>query len=503
MDDTATTDPIAPTLGSLHEAPLDVLVPSPNNPRTQAQDDAFRDLVASIQAVGVIEPIVCRPLPDGRFEICCGERRVAAARKAGLTEIPAIVRELSDDEALEITVTENMHRRDLTPIEESRGVNTLLERAGWSMEDVAEKLGRSPSWVARRAKIKDLTPRWQAELEREGALPWPIGHLELIARMEPHIQDDLVAEWGDSTYASLPTLDELQRHIDTYLHLLSAAPWDPADGDLVPEAGACEECLKRSDRQPLLWEDLRKGDPAPRCLDGQCWRSKGEAQVLARVAELQAEHGEAVLLIKDGYRDAALPIKGQCVQDWEVKQCSARGQGARPCVAVTGPERGKVFWAKLKHPERATGGNAKGPKTMAEKRAMLEARRRAHVIDAVRAAVGQRESPPPAEDLLRLAWAFGTDHKRDWHDGESWPAYRSTLTDLELRADFWLKIRPVLAKRLNYYTKTECTLDEATELADWMGLDLEELQAAAAEALPEPKAWAKGTKKPAAAKGQG
>lgn len=121
--------------------PVTDIEPNPDQPRHNVGD--LSDLKASIESKGILEPILVRPTPDGRFQIISGERRFRAAIEAGLTEVPTIEFDVPENEVLEIALIENLHRKDLTPFEEAEGFQALIDRHGYTHQHVAETLGKS------------------------------------------------------------------------------------------------------------------------------------------------------------------------------------------------------------------------------------------------------------------------------------------------------------------------------------------------------------------------
>jgi ParB/RepB/Spo0J family partition protein len=119
----------------------------PFQSRLVAEDGDLPELVESVRTYGILEPVLIRPKPDGLYEIVAGERRVRAARKAGLIEIPAYIRALSDDDAFVIQLTENLQRKDLSEEEKSRALGELARRTGWNAQQIADKLKMSYRWV--------------------------------------------------------------------------------------------------------------------------------------------------------------------------------------------------------------------------------------------------------------------------------------------------------------------------------------------------------------------
>jgi len=130
--------------------------PNRNQPRRSFDEDALAELAKSISEHGVLQPILVRPMLHGGYQIVAGERRYRASRIAGLSEIPAIIRELSDSETMQIALIENLQRRDLTPLEEAQGYRTLMDDFGFSQDDVARTVGKSRSAVANTIRLLSL-----------------------------------------------------------------------------------------------------------------------------------------------------------------------------------------------------------------------------------------------------------------------------------------------------------------------------------------------------------
>lgn len=144
----------------IQQLPIDKVIPTPDNPRTiDPYSPAMKELTKNIEEVGILSPVLVRPHPEkpGCYDLRAGERRWRAAKLLGMKTINAIVREMSDQDAKKITVIENLHREDLSPLEEGRGIQTLLD-AGWETKAIAAELGKAPSWVVRRAQLTKLSP---------------------------------------------------------------------------------------------------------------------------------------------------------------------------------------------------------------------------------------------------------------------------------------------------------------------------------------------------------
>ena len=162
--------------GDIQRIPLSQIRSNPNQPRAHFDPEKLESLVQSVRRKGVVQPILVRP-KEGSYEIVCGERRFRAAQKAGLTEIPVLVRDMADGEALECSIIENLQRQDLNPIEEAKGYQRLGQEAGLTQEEIADVVGKDRSSVANTLRLLGLPQRIQDELIR-GRLT--MGHARAI-----------------------------------------------------------------------------------------------------------------------------------------------------------------------------------------------------------------------------------------------------------------------------------------------------------------------------------
>jgi ParB family transcriptional regulator, chromosome partitioning protein len=156
--------------GGQSQLPIEQLRPSGQNPRKAFDDVELAELADSIRSKGLLQPILVRPDPArGGYEIVAGERRWRAAQKASLHNVPVIVRELTDQEVLELAIIENVQRADLNPIEEATGYSQLMEQFGYTQEQVAEVIGKSRSHLANTLRLLKL-PESVRTMVREGKL---------------------------------------------------------------------------------------------------------------------------------------------------------------------------------------------------------------------------------------------------------------------------------------------------------------------------------------------
>ncbi len=157
-----------PVPGTTQQVDIDLIDPSPYQPRTRFREEALDELARSIQTNGIIQPVVVRPL-GSRFQMIAGERRWRAAQRAGLTKVPAIVRSVPDELALELTLVENIQREDLNAIEEARAFDRLMSEFNLTQEAVAERTGKERTTVANAVRLLKLDPVLQDMIE-EGRL---------------------------------------------------------------------------------------------------------------------------------------------------------------------------------------------------------------------------------------------------------------------------------------------------------------------------------------------
>jgi len=155
-------------LQELRPIPIDMIDPSEKQPRRTFDEDSLLALAGSIRASGVLQPVLVRPLPNGRYELIAGERRWRASRLAELESIPAIVRRYDDAASLEIALVENMAREDLNPVEEARACAALVEELGLTREEVGLRVSRSRVAVSNLIRLLDLPDEVLELLERRG-----------------------------------------------------------------------------------------------------------------------------------------------------------------------------------------------------------------------------------------------------------------------------------------------------------------------------------------------
>lgn len=150
-------------------------------PRTSINQGALEELKTSIKRTGIIEPIVVRPITHGAYELVAGERRLRASQELGIHEVPAIIKTLTDHQALEFSLVENIQRENLSPIEEAKGYTRLLDESGYTQEDIAAAVGKDRATVANLLRVLSLPEEVQREL---GGGAITLGHAKVLLSME-------------------------------------------------------------------------------------------------------------------------------------------------------------------------------------------------------------------------------------------------------------------------------------------------------------------------------
>jgi ParB family transcriptional regulator, chromosome partitioning protein len=169
-----------PAQAGTRQLPVGEIEPNPFQPRSRFDDGALQELAASIKATGVLQPVLVRPRPDG-FQLVAGERRLRAAELAGLERIPAIVREVGDQEMMELALIENVQREDLNPIDEAKAYKTLASSVGLTHDQISERVGKQRSSVSNALRLLSLPPEVQDMVSR-GTLS--AGHARALLSFE-------------------------------------------------------------------------------------------------------------------------------------------------------------------------------------------------------------------------------------------------------------------------------------------------------------------------------
>ncbi|MDE2103415.1 MAG: ParB/RepB/Spo0J family partition protein [Patescibacteria group bacterium] len=290
------------------EIQINLLVESPHNPRRRFNEKSLAELAASIKEHGILTPLLVRP-DDGAFEIAAGHRRFRAAKLAGFVTVPAIVRDMTDQQFMEVLTVENLQREDVHAYEEAQGYRELLRIPGYDLTAVAAKIGRSESYVRSRLKLLDLVDEVaQAFLEDRITF----AHARLIAPLPAEKQaealENCFAKFGRNLEKrELLPVSELREWIrDSEGEDLSDAPFSLDDPDLNPAAGPCLLCPKSTCGDGRLFADEQGGET---CYDKKCFEGKVEAHV-----RTQARNG--LVAISTSYHKSEQPAGALVPQEF-------------------------------------------------------------------------------------------------------------------------------------------------------------------------------------------
>ncbi len=310
---TPTPTPAADTEVRLHR---NLLEPHPNQPRKRFRAAPLEELRANIAEQGVLQSLLVRPNPffeqgNGRppYQIVAGERRWRASDGV-LDELPCRVRSMDDQAVAEAQLSENGPREPLHPLEEAEAFEQLLlepppwlrhlhapRERGYTIDALARRLGREPRLVKARLELLTLTPAARSAFFDEA---FAVGSARQIARLNTQHQEELVqAIAHDRTKGAPWSADAISQAIQArYMLRLALAPFDQADAQLVPDAGPCTTCHKRSGANPELFDDITDGDT---CADRACFANKCAVHEAAAVERAHAA-GRAVITGKEAER---------------------------------------------------------------------------------------------------------------------------------------------------------------------------------------------------------
>jgi len=341
------------TVSAMQDIPLKHIQESKTNPRRQFDETKLAELAANIRLHGVLQPVLVRPLPDGEagfYELVAGARRYRASKLAGRETIPATIRELTDTQCLELQLIENLQRADVHELDEARGYAALmqLQPENYTVEVLAEKIGRSEKYVYARLRLMHLTEEGQ-EAFYVGRLT--VAHAFEIARLQPNDQRRALQECFPnhrSTASALKdrkteavTVRELRAWIESEILLdLSHAPFDPQDESLLPPAGSCTRCPKRTGNNPMLFPEVQRKSI---CTDPSCYRMKVEALVQIRIKPLE-EKGEKPLRVSQAPAWQAKSRKTDVLYDGQYRTVKkAECLQTKPAVVVDGSDAGTLL----------------------------------------------------------------------------------------------------------------------------------------------------------------
>lgn len=497
------------------------IIPTKDNPRqVNTKNSEFAELVSSIKGMGVKIPIHVRQHPSkkGKYDLRAGERRLLAAQAAGLTEITAIDHGvINDNEAFDITFAENFARSDLTPLEEGKAVKILLIKYKDDVQAVASKLDRSTRWVLQRKAIHhNLTAASKTFLqENDYAELWTTSHLQLIATLPGHIQDEMIENYE---YEGPPTVARLTKEIDDMMRVINKAVFKDDDKSLLPEVPNCCDCTKSTAAQPGLFDDtidVTQSRKNNRCMDEKCWDLKTDSWLKRTIAIYRKAHKNLLLIVKTkdfmpSYKQAELKEKfGGFVKVEKTKPAKQDAPGAVPAVIIQGEPLGSFSWIKNPigagedQPEAKSVGI---PKTLKQKKDELKRKRWHSVLLQIHDAINkstydQITHKDKAVAIMTLVVEFGCQRSGDNRTQDQWQLAINTMTKIDSpQAEYMLKhiwgalkikLRDDIRWNFPISQVSDDYIKKAKAACQLLGLDEKAMWKKACEEYKVPKAWAK------------
>jgi ParB/RepB/Spo0J family partition protein len=271
--------------------------PDENQPRKFYEETAMQELISSVKEKGVLQPILIRPNGKG-YILVCGERRYRASKEAGLEEIPAVIRQLSDEEALELQIIENLQRKDVHPMEEAVAFKSLVENRNrpLSFEEVAAKVGKSVFYVRQRMKLNSLSKEWQELFYSNKISTVAALSVGLLAEKE---QGELYKSVVQKNRLKDPEYKVLIQsyQIEKLQGKLKGAAFNMNDEKLIPKVGACTNCTFNSAVASLFPEQAQ--DPV--CSNATCFNQKLDAAFKIKLEEVKEDPSIVLVLSYCGY----------------------------------------------------------------------------------------------------------------------------------------------------------------------------------------------------------
>jgi ParB family transcriptional regulator, chromosome partitioning protein len=341
-------------VSAVHDIPIDRIRESGSNPRRTFEERGLRDLADNIQIHGVLQPIVLRPSPEGAegmYELVAGARRLRASKLAGKNTIPATVRNLTDAEASEVRLVENLQRENIHELDEGIGYRSLMELRPdfYTVETIAAQVAKSPAYIRGRISLTELIPAAQTAFY-DGRLT--VAHALEIARLQARDQERALMECFPGhrnsgsilkdRKAEVLTIRQLREWIEREIHLdLKHAPFDTEDANLLPAAGACSACPKRTGNNPLLFPEIKNRSL---CTDPSCHQAKIQAFVQLRAAPL-VRNGQKPVQISESPSWQVYTKAPNTLYEGQYRRAEREGEcpNTQVAVVVDGRKAGTVM----------------------------------------------------------------------------------------------------------------------------------------------------------------
>lgn len=551
---------------------LERIIPSPTNPRKRFDDEKLNELAASIKRFGVLEPILVRPakgwaVEAGResgkpgyfvvnpgksiimhdsfsrtafeaqskvptHELVAGERRWRAAKLAGNVSIRAIVKDLSDKEALEIQIVENEQRDDVAPLEKAEGYGRLIDQHGYSAELVAERIGKSKATVYGLLKLRNLPIEAKQAIDagrlslNHGILIGRIPNEAMRAKATARILEP--KDWAYRNVTGLQDQPLSYREAKTLIEEefsieLKGAPFDRKSLALVPGAGSCEACPKMTGNNRADYPDAR----ADVCTDPECFRTKAKAHQAEEARKAEAK-GKKVMAPKEAkkaidqfgnvrFNSGWLDLAGTCLEDPEgrtYKQLAGAEIKEETYLAYDGDSKAYELAPKARVFEvleekgirKRSQTQNEGPTDWKAKREKEEREREAVSTAVARAVIGSKTAKPSdvmkwlflrladSQDIDALALAVNLEKEANPEKvlNQLEAVANMEMWDVSCRLPALMGLAAIEMASLVYWGNVEARSKEDFEL---FGIDYRDIRKAALADLKKEKAQKSGPKR--------
>lgn len=346
--------------------PLANITALPNYRTIDVDNGEFKDLTASIKKDGVLQAGLVRPNAKKKdhYELIFGNRRFLAAAAAGVTDFPATVKDVADDDVLEFQIMENLQRKDVHPMDEAAGFKAYQAKKKCDVKELAAVFAKTERYITNRLALNDLIQEVQKDFLKDLLT---VGQAEIFAKLpakeQKQFKQDTYSSYNKKyQYTAAEMKEKVQKNI---LLKLDAAPWKRDDETLVPAAGSCNNCKKRTSCNALLFADMVKDD---RCLDADCYKNKGNAFFVKEVELIATSKPE--IKFYTGYDKAVdKDVKKVATQyniplissgDDGVSSYSVSGGKPTKCFAVAGYDKGKYVTVWIRGNSKASAKASKG-----------------------------------------------------------------------------------------------------------------------------------------------
>lgn len=500
--------------------PIANIVPSKDNARhIDRLSVSFLELKDSIKVSGVQIPIHVWPRPGKQkkgpyeiFEIRCGERRWLASKLLKHQTIPAIVhRGIDYQVAMLLTITENKFHEKLLPLEEVEEIARCMDNLKGDARLIGSLIGQTPQWVMLRANIhRNLVTGWRQSFSD---FDWSVGHLTLIARLPADAQTELLKgiqsrpwQWENVS------VKDLDRRLSDSLMLINKASWNLDDALLLPKAGACTDCKKRSGAQPLLWFGALENqiDTKDRCLRPICWNNKMIIYLQQQAKHFSEKYSNLTFLstehLTTDQKEVLTKKFGRVYDPEDVNKSTKGSKNAIPSLVVSGKGAGSIVFVREKSFASPGGPKQKGKvTTLKERRELLKCKRWAQVLlllcEKVDAA--KLESvicKEKATLVMALAAIYGNQTGYSVKEGRK---LFETLVNTAGKGGYekalellWVSVRPTLVRMISYGGPVTQIGGHYVETARWIAelikVDIDKMfsEVSKSKGFTVPKSWA-------------